>query len=303
MPFALIRIPGSQVQPNKLKLTCVDFDDTSATGAISVAAERAALQRISHSVLSGLKRGLEHSRAFANLLADLVFPPSCLCCRGAVGSHGALCPNCWSGINFIEKPFCDRLGTPFAYDLGIEGLLSPEAMADPPVYTRARAVARFADGPVRQLVHRLKYHDRIDLAGPLGGWMARAGSELLDAADLLVPVPLHRRRLMWRQFNQAQALAAAIGRARNMKVEPHLLVRVKRTTPQIGLSRAQRASNVQGAFVVPDEAKPFVQSRAIVLIDDVLTSGATINAAARALLRAGAARVDVLVFARVVTGG
>lgn len=283
----------------------MDFDDTSATGAIFVAAERTATRRIwkSAAIVPGLKRGLERSRAIASLLADLVFPPSCLCCRGAVGSHGALCPNCWSGINFIEKPYCDRLGTPFAYDLGIEGLLSPEALADPPVYTRARAVARFTDGPVRQLVHRLKYHDRMDLAGPLGAWMTRAGSELLDVADLLVPVPLHRRRLMWRQFNQAQALAAAIGRARSMKVESNLLHRIKRTTPQIGLSRVQRASNMQGAFTVPDEAKPFVEGRAIVLIDDVLTSGATINAAARALLRAGAARVDVLVFARVVTGG
>lgn len=154
---------------------------------------------------------------------------------------------------------------------------------------------------MRQLVHRLKYHDRMELAKPLGAWMARAGGELLDAADLLVPVPLHRRRLMWRQFNQAQALAAVVGRACGKKVEPLLLRRVKRTTPQIGLSRAQRASNMQGAFAVPDEAKPFVEGRTVVLIDDVLTSGATINAAARALLRAGAARVDVLVFARVVS--
>ena len=135
-----------------------------------------------------------------------------------------------------------------------------------------------------------------------GAWMARAGHELLAAADLLVPVPLHRRRLMWRQFNQAQALAVAVGRACGKRVDPFLLRRVKRTAPQVGLSRAQRASNVQGAFAVPEEAKPFVETRAIVLIDDVLTSGATINAAARALLRAGAARVDVLVFARVVTG-
>ncbi len=249
------------------------------------------------------RRGLRLLQSFARSALDLIYPPACLCCRAATAAHGALCPTCWGQINFIEKPFCNRLGTPFAYDLGIEGLLSPEAMAHPPVYTRARAVARFEDGPVRQLVHRLKYHDRMELAEPLGAWMARAGSELLAAADLLVPVPLHRRRLMWRQFNQAQALAASVGRACGKKVDPFLLRRVKRTAPQVGLSRAQRATNVQGAFAVPEEAKPFVEARAIVLIDDVLTSGATINAAARALLRAGAARVDVLVFARVVSGG
>ncbi len=248
------------------------------------------------------KRGLGLLRSFAAFVLDIVYPPTCLCCRKATAGHGALCAACWGQINFIEKPYCDRLGIPFAYDLGIEGLLSPEAMAHPPAYARARAVARFEDGPVRQLVHRLKYHDRMELAEPLGAWMARAGGELLVQADLLVPIPLHRRRLIWRQFNQAHLLAVAVGSACGRKVDPFLLRRVKRTAPQIGLSRAQRASNVQGAFAVPEEAKPLVEGRAIVLIDDVLTSGATINAAARALLRAGATRVDVIVFARVVTG-
>ena len=246
-------------------------------------------------------RGLATVSGVTRVALDLIYPPACLCCRGATAAHGALCPACWGRINFIEKPFCDRLGIPFAYDLGIEGLLSPEAMAHPPAYARARAVARFDDGPVRQLVHRLKYHDRMELAEPLAAWMARAGSELLAEADLLVPIPLHRRRLMWRQFNQAHLLAEAVGRACGRKVDPFLLRRVKRTAPQVGLSRAQRASNVQGAFAVPEEARPRVEGRAIVLVDDVLTSGATLNAAARVLLRAGAARVDVLVFARVVT--
>jgi len=224
-----------------------------------------------------------------------------LCCQAAIGNHGALCPRCWAAMTFIDKPYCDRLGTPFAYDLGIAGLLSPDAIANPPVYTRARAVVRFEDGPARQLVHRLKFHDRMELAEPMGAWMARAGEDILPDADFLVPVPLHRARLMWRQFNQAQALAVAIGHACGKKVEPILLHRVKRTAPQIGLTRAQRAENVQGAFALPEEAKPMVEGRRIVLVDDVLTTGATINAAARALLRAGAERVDVLVFARVVT--
>ena len=246
-------------------------------------------------------RGTHSFRTLGRFALDLVYPPSCLCCQKAIGNHGGLCPRCWAAMTFIDKPYCDRLGTPFAYDLGIAGLLSPEAIANPPVYTRARAVARFEDGPARELVHRLKFHDRMELAEPMGAWMARAGEDILPEADFLVPVPLHRARLMWRQFNQAQALAVAIGRACGKKVEPLLLHRVKRTAPQIGLTRAQRAENVQGAFAVPEEAKPMVEGRHIVLVDDVLTTGATINAAARALLRGGAERVDVLVFARVVT--
>lgn len=240
---------------------------------------------------------------FTSAALDLVYPPVCMSCRAATGSHAALCPRCWTAIRFIEKPVCDRLGTPFAYDLGIPGLLSPEAMAFPPAYARARAVVRFEDGPARQLVHRLKYQDRMELADAMGAWMARAGHELLADADCLIPVPLHRRRLLWRQFNQAQALAVAVGRHAGKPVESFLLKRIKRTKPQIGLTRAQRADNVQGAFTVPDTAKPLLAGRRVLLIDDVLTTGATINAASRALIRGGATRVDVLVFARVVSGG
>jgi ComF family protein len=246
---------------------------------------------------------LQRARGFAAALLDLVFPPSCLACRKAVAAHAALCPSCWRRVGFIEKPYCERLGTPFPYDLGVPGLQSPEAIANPPVYHRARAVARFEDGPVRDLIHRLKYGDRLELAKPLGLWMARAGRELLAEADLLVPVPLHRRRLIWRQFNQANALAEVVGKASGKTVDPFALARIKPTVPQVGLSRVQRADNVQGAFAVPEPAQIAVAGRNVLLIDDVLTSGATLNAAARALLRGGAARVDVLVFARVVTVG
>jgi len=231
---------------------------------------------------------------------DAIYPPTCLACRTATAETGALCPQCWRQMRFIERPFCDRLGTPFEQDLG-PGLLSPQAIADPPVFTRARAVARFEDGPARQLVHRLKYSDRGELAKPMGRWMARAGADILAGADALAPVPLHPLRLWTRRFNQAAALAHAISGETGAPCEPFLLSRVKATRSQVGLSRAQRADNVQGAFRAPAEAQARLKGRRIVLVDDVLTSGATANAAARALLRGGAAQVDVLVFARVVT--
>lgn len=233
---------------------------------------------------------------------DFLYPPACLVCQTRTGESDALCPGCWTRMSFIERPFCERIGSPFGQDLG-PGLLSPQAIAEPPVYDRARAVARYDDGPVRQLVYRLKYADRMDLARPLGRWMARAGAELLTQADLLVPVPLHRLRLAARRFNQAAALARIVSRESGKPTDAFALRRVKATPPQVGLTKAQRADNVQGAFCVPDAARIRVTGKRILLIDDVLTSGATTNAASRALLRGGADAVDVLVFARVVTGG
>jgi ComF family protein len=231
---------------------------------------------------------------------DAIYPPTCLACRAATAQTGALCPECWRAMRFIERPFCERLGTPFEQDLG-PGLLSPQAIADPPVFARARAVARFEDGPARRLVHRLKYSDRGELAKPMGRWMARAGADILAGADALAPVPLHSLRLWTRRFNQAAALAHAVAAETGAPCEPFLLTRVKATQSQVGLSRAQRADNVQGAFRAPLRAQARLKGCRIVLVDDVLTSGATANAAARALLRGGAAQVDLLVFARVVT--
>lgn len=251
---------------------------------------RTALQPTRLALRAGLRR-----------LVGLVYPPVCVACQAATGEAQALCAHCWGEIGFIERPYCERLGTPFAVDLGA-GLLSPAAIADPPVFGRARAVCRF-DGVARELVHRLKYGDRAELAVTLGRMMAQAGHELIAEADLAVPVPLHRTRLWSRRFNQAALLARAIARLTALPQSPALLARLKRTRQQVGLTRAQRADNLQGAFRVPDRARPQVEGRRILLIDDVLTTGATANAAARALLRAGARQVDVLTFARVVTDG
>ena len=253
--------------------------------------------------LAGLAaRAADATRSLRHAALDLVYPPGCMACRGAVSAGDALCAPCWSRVRFIERPYCERLGTPFAQDLG-PGLVSPEAIATPPVYARARAATRFDDGPARQLVHRLKYSDRLELAKPMGVWMARAGADLLGDVHCIVPVPLHWARLWSRKFNQAAALAASVADIAKVPMRPLLLARVKNTASQVSMSRAQRADNVQGAFKVRDEDKIWLDGRNVLLVDDVLTSGATVNAAARTLYRAGAARVDVLVFARVVTSG
>jgi ComF family protein len=160
----------------------------------------------------------------------------------------------------------------------------------------ARAAVRY-DEIARALVLAFKYGDRLDLAPMLGRWMARAGGELTHGADALLPVPLHWRRLWGRRFNQSASLAGAVSQICGVPVLHDVLKRVS-TPQQVGLSKTERAGNVQGAFRVSDKAA--VAGRRLVLLDGVLTSGATVNACARTLLRAGAAHVDVLVFARVV---
>ncbi len=249
--------------------------------------------------ISATQRFLVGIRSTGRTLLDLAYPPGCIACREAVTEPGTLCASCWPKMRFIERPYCEKLGTPFTHDLG-PGVLSPQAIADPPAYSRARAVARYEDGPVSQMVHRLKYTDRVELALPMGRWMARAGAELIEDRSVIVPVPLHRKRLFSRRFNQAALLAQAIAKYRLAEVDTTILRRTRPTLPQIGLTRAQRASNVQGAIQVAEEVRERIAGRKVVLVDDVLTSGATTDAASRTLLRAGAAQVDVLVFARVV---
>ncbi len=236
-------------------------------------------------------------RASLGLAVDLALPQLCPACREPVGDAG-LCAACWSKLSFIAPPYCERLGIPFPFDGGA-GLLSMEAIADPPAYNRARAAVRY-DEVARALVHALKYGDRLDLAPTMGRWMANAGRQLLADTDAIVPVPLHWRRQWARRFNQSALLAEVISKTSGRPVAHAALKRVKSTPQQVGLAKADRALNVQGAFRVPTEGKAEVAGRKLLLVDDVLTSGATVGACARALLRAGAATVDVLVFARVV---
>jgi ComF family protein len=236
-------------------------------------------------------------RGTLGVLLDVALPQLCAGCREPVRGAG-LCATCWSKLSFIAPPYCERLGIPFAFDGG-PGLLSMEAIADPPAYGRARAAVRY-DEVASTLVHALKYGDRLDLAPLMAGWMANAGRELLAQSDAIVPVPLHWQRQWLRRYNQSALLAKIMAEACDKPVAYDALKRVKPTRQQVGLGKSERAQNVQGAFRVPPQSRAKVAGRKLVLVDDVLTSGATADTAARALLRAGAASVDVLVFARVV---
>ncbi|MEW6644531.1 MAG: ComF family protein [Pseudomonadota bacterium] len=262
-------------------------DITPAQSLAALQGLLAACRTTTQSVLGGVAR----------LALDVALPTLCVACREPVEGEG-VCAACWAQLSFIAPPCCPRLGIPFVYDPG-PGLLSMEAIAAPPAYERARAAVRY-DDTAKALVHGLKYQDRSDLAPVMGRWMARAGHELLDDADLLVPVPLHWRRAWSRRFNQSGLLARAVAAQAGLPVTGDTLRRVKATRQQVGLSRSERSDNVQGAFQVPPHRRSAIDGRHVVLVDDVLTSGATVDACARALLRAKARQVDVLVFARVV---
>ncbi len=253
--------------------------------------------RIGHRLRGAGEAARELWSRASRVALDIALPTLCAACRSPVAGAG-VCAHCWSKLSFIAPPFCERLGVPFVYDPG-PGLLSMEAIANPPSYRRARAAVRY-DDVARTLVHALKYQDRIDLAPIMGRWMERAGHELVTHADVVVRVPLHWRRGWSRRYNQSGHLAKTIAQASGLPLDPLLLKRTRQTAQQIGLSKAERAANVQGAFAVPPEYRPQVRGRRILLVDDVLTSGSTVDACARALLRARAAQVEVLVFARVV---
>lgn len=250
--------------------------------------------RTIHSVSRTIAKGL---RLAARAGVDLLLPPQCMLCTAHVTPGGTLCPDCWARIDFVTEPMCPRTGRPFGHDPGA-GVLSVEALEGRIAYGRARVVARYEDG-IRELVHALKYRDRLDLARPLGHLMARSGQCLLAEADCLVPVPLYRFRLWRRRYNQAALLARWAGAAARVPVRTDLLVRTRPTRPQVGLTGTQRRRNVSGAFAVPDHLVPEVAGRRIVLVDDVITTGATVDACVRCLRRAGAASVDVLALARV----
>lgn len=234
-------------------------------------------------------------KRFSLRLKDLVYPPSCIGCGGAITEADALCPRCWSLMAFIEKPLCDRYGLPLPVDHGPE-LLSTLAMSDPPVFRRARAVARY-DGLARNLVHRLKYGDRLELGLAMGRAMSRAGRDLIAETDLIVPVPLHLFRLWSRRFNQAALLAKIIAEQSGKPMIPDALKRIKRTKPQVGLTRAERADNLNRAFAVNENHRLRLTGSRVLLVDDVMTTASTANVAARTLLKAGAKEVDVVAFA------
>ncbi len=235
---------------------------------------------------------------FATRTLDVLLPPQCLRCGALVDAPGVLCPSCWERIVFLGPPQCDACGLPFEYDVG-EGALCGACTRKRPQFHRARAAMVYDDAS-RRLVLAFKHGDRTDTAPAFGRWLVRAGSDLIADADVVAPVPLHWTRLFARRYNQAALLGYAVGRLAGVPVVPDLLVRRRRTASQGRLSPSARYRNLRGAFAAARSRVAVIKGRRVLLVDDVLTTGATAAACARTLLRAGARAVDVLTLARVV---
>lgn len=240
-------------------------------------------------------------RRFGVTLLDLLYPPVCLSCDAPVAHADALCPRCFAALRPITAPLCPVLGLPFEVSLG-PNALSAEAIADPPPFERARSAVTYSD-VARRLVSRLKYGDRPELARLCARLMAQAGHELWGPDAVLVPVPLHPMRQLSRRYNQSTELARALGRITGVPVDPGLVRRRKRTRQQVGLSADARQRNVAGAFVAHPDVLLRLKGRRAVIVDDVITTGSTVKAVTQALKAGRAERVDVISFARVVSGG
>ena len=225
---------------------------------------------------------------------DLILPPTAL--DGGPALSPGLTAEAWSRIAFIDDPVCDGCGSPFEY-AGL-GERCAGCMARPRTFSRARAACLYDDAS-RELILQLKHADRTDLSGLFAKWLSRSARELVEEADAVIPVPLHRMRLLRRRYNQAAEIARPLARMTGLDYLPDALIRRRATASQGGRSAGGRRRNVQGAFAVPERRRAQVEGRRILLIDDVLTTGATAEACARALKTAGAACVTLAVVAKV----
>ncbi len=248
------------------------------------------LQRVAHFAAQSLRYS-----------ADLILPAVCVSCSALITRHNLLCPKCWGGLNLITPPLCDRLGIPLPGYEGSGPHISTQAATNPPIFSRARAAAHYG-GIIRKLIVRFKFEDKHEPLPLFIRLMHNSGHDLLKDADLLIPVPLHRLRLLQRRFNQSALLAKGLSKMTGVPARVAGLKKTRRTVAQVGLAQEARQKNLTDAFSMTAAGEKAVRGKRVLLIDDVITTGATANACASTLLKAGARKVDILAIALVAHG-
>ncbi len=239
-------------------------------------------------------------RELLNDVGDIIFPPQCVACTEIIkqSSEGLFCPSCLSKISFITGSLCPICGLPFL-DSPADNHICGDCLQNQPYYAKARAVANF-ESIIMDAIHKFKYGRNISAGSALGSFMAGFSFPDFDFSEysLLIPVPLHIKRLRERGFNQSLLLAKEMEKKYKLPVNFSLLKRCNFTLTQTGLNKAEREKNIKGAFVVKDKKK--IAGKNIILIDDVYTTGATINECAKVLLKAGAQKVAAITLSRVI---
>ncbi|MDA0782364.1 MAG: ComF family protein [Rickettsiales bacterium] len=237
-------------------------------------------------------------KALINRTTDILFPPQCFSCRRNIESQGSLCSTCWEAIEFITTPQCNICGTPF--ELAAQnGSICGSCIASPPLFTNARSVFCYNDKSSR-IITDFKYYDKTHNCKYFAAWLLRTGNELIEKSDIITSVPLHKIRLLGRRYNQSALLCNSLGKLAEKQVNNELIIRHKHTRPQAGLTFKTRIKNVKHAFKVNKKFVSEIDGKNILLIDDVITTGSTIDACTKTLLRAGASNVFVLTLAMTV---
>lgn len=229
----------------------------------------------------------------------LVLPPRCICCGSAVASDFGLCPDCWADAGFIMGVSCDACGVPLPGQVG-EGdhAICDDCMHTQHPWTHGRAAMRYG-GSARKMILGLKHGDRLDLVRPLGGWLARSVTDIITPQMIVAPVPLHRTRLLKRKYNQAALLGRGVAKAHGLRLVPDLLIRYRATPPQEGRSKEARLENIKNSIRINPRYGNILRNMTVLLVDDVMTSGATFTVCATALREAGASEVRIAALARV----
>ncbi len=237
-------------------------------------------------------------KTLATKCLDIILPPKCISCGTFVDDANTICPSCWGDLNFISEPSCKICGYPFQFKAeGIE--LCAGCLNERPLFEKAKSVWVY-DQHSKHMVTSFKYSDKTHTADIFGALMSNTGASFIESSDFVVPVPLHPLKLFQRRYNQAALLAQSIARKNNIPIIPDLLIRTKNSPPQASLNRKQRLENIKSAFDINPKFKAALKDKTITLVDDVMTTGATINECAKILLNGGAYAVYVITLARIV---